>query len=162
MTFKEVKKWLYENKDKIKMVFGITITVGAVLFIFRHRLISTIIKAIAACATATATAAPAVAEAVANASIADETASNNQSDIESVSEEIEDECCTENPEKIINNGEPFEVKGHIRNLGSNKHASAQKRQEAEEIGINLGEHETIVDPYSKNLQYVFIQEPLLV
>ncbi|WP_164173324.1 hypothetical protein [Ruminococcus flavefaciens] len=50
----------------------------------------------------------------------------------------------------INNGEPFEVKGFIRNLPDSRCPSAEKRAQAARLGIELGEHQTLVDPYMKN------------
>ena len=51
----------------------------------------------------------------------------------------------------INNGELFKVQGHIRNLGDNLYPSPQKVAEAKELGIILGEHQTYVDTYYKNV-----------
>lgn len=50
----------------------------------------------------------------------------------------------------INNGDPFDVSGHIRNLANGHHASAEKIAEAAALGITLGENQTLVDPYMKN------------
>ncbi len=52
---------------------------------------------------------------------------------------------------LLNNGQPFEVKGFIRDLPNNWHPSAEKRALATSLGIELGEHQTIVDSYMKNL-----------
>ena len=50
----------------------------------------------------------------------------------------------------INNGDPFDVSGHIRNLANGHHASAEKIAEAAELGITLGENQTLVSAYMKN------------
>ena len=50
----------------------------------------------------------------------------------------------------INNGEPFEVKGFIRNLSEGRCPSAEKRAQAARLGIELGEHQTLVNSYMKN------------
>ena len=52
---------------------------------------------------------------------------------------------------LLNNGQPFPVKGFIRELPKNCHPSAEKLAQAAELGIKLGEHQTIVDSYMKNL-----------
>ena len=53
--------------------------------------------------------------------------------------------------KIINNGEAIDVKMHIRNLPMGWKASQEKIDKAVELGINLLENQTIVDPYLKNV-----------
>jgi len=56
-----------------------------------------------------------------------------------------------NPDsKTINNGNPFKVITHIRNLSNGRCPSAEKRKEAENLGIHLGEHQTFVNEYIKN------------
>lgn len=57
---------------------------------------------------------------------------------------------TEQVLKIINGGQPFGVGQHIRNLPAGMMASAAKLAEAAELGIELLEGQTIVDPYMKN------------
>lgn len=51
---------------------------------------------------------------------------------------------------LLNNGQPFEVKGFIRELPKNCYPSAEKRAQAAALGIILGEHQTLVDSYMKN------------
>ena len=46
---------------------------------------------------------------------------------------------------LLNNGQPFEVKGFIRELPKDYHLSAEKRAQAAALGIVLGEHQTLVD-----------------
>lgn len=52
--------------------------------------------------------------------------------------------------KIINNGEPFGVCGHPRNLSDGRNASAEKIAQALENGIELREHQTWIENYLKN------------
>jgi hypothetical protein len=60
------------------------------------------------------------------------------------------EISTEAVSKIINNGEPFGVCGHPRNLSNGRNASAGKIALALEHGIELREHQTWVENYLKN------------
>ncbi|SDB28869.1 hypothetical protein SAMN02910317_01411 [Ruminococcaceae bacterium FB2012] len=53
--------------------------------------------------------------------------------------------------KIINNGLPFEVEGYIRNLPEGWHPSAEKIAQAADLGIELGEHQTLVNSFMKNV-----------
>ena len=53
--------------------------------------------------------------------------------------------------KTLNNGVPFGVEGFIRNLPDGWHPSAEKIAQAAALGIKLGEHQTLVDPYMKNV-----------
>lgn len=52
--------------------------------------------------------------------------------------------------KPLNNGLPFDVCGGIRNLSGNRHPSAEKIAQAEKLGITLGEHQTLVNSFTKN------------
>ena len=58
---------------------------------------------------------------------------------------------TANITKIINNGEAIDVSMHIRNMPIGWKASQEKIEKAVELGINLLENQTIVDPYLKNV-----------
>lgn len=60
------------------------------------------------------------------------------------------EISTEAVSKIINNGEPFGVCGHPRNLPKGWNASAEKIALALEQGIELKERQTWVKNYLKN------------
>ena len=60
------------------------------------------------------------------------------------------ETPTEAISKIINNGEPFSVCGHPRNLPKGWNASAEKIALALEYGFELGENQTWVENYLKN------------
>lgn len=53
--------------------------------------------------------------------------------------------------KTANNGEAIHVCRHIRNLPIGSKASQQKIEKAVELGINLLENQTVVDPYMKNV-----------
>lgn len=50
----------------------------------------------------------------------------------------------------LNGGDPFEVSKHIRNLPSNHQPSTDKILQAHVNGIELREHQTWVDNYTKN------------
>lgn len=45
--------------------------------------------------------------------------------------------------------EPFEVSQHIRNLSGGRHHSAEKAAEATALGIDLLQHQTLVNTYTK-------------
>ena len=85
-----------------------------------------------------------------NAAIENET-------VDSAENEIDGYCST-NTDKVTNNGEPYDVSGHIRHLGESRYPSIFKRQEAEANGITLGEHDTLVDRYQKNVGHIDICE----
>lgn len=53
-------------------------------------------------------------------------------------------------EKRINNGDPYGVRDHIRNLPVGWHASDSHIKMAQEMGIELKENQTIVPSYFKN------------
>ena len=53
--------------------------------------------------------------------------------------------------KILNEGEPISVCRHIRNLGENRYPSSEKIMTAKTLGIELGENQTFVEKYYKNL-----------
>jgi hypothetical protein len=52
--------------------------------------------------------------------------------------------------KIINNGNPFPVSLHPRNLSNGRNASAEKIAQAEKIGLRLEKNQTFVNKYEKN------------
>lgn len=52
---------------------------------------------------------------------------------------------------VINNGEPFLVNSHIRNLPQGRFASPEKIAEAASYNITLEEGQTFVSPYYKNM-----------
>ena len=53
--------------------------------------------------------------------------------------------------KVINDGLPFGVDGFVRNLPEGWHPSAEKIAQAAKMGIELGSHQTYVNPYMKNV-----------
>lgn len=80
-------------------------------------------------------------------------------DVQPVIDKIPEVTTVVNPETVIsstplNNGLPFGVRGGIRNLPNNRYPSAEKLAQAAALGIELGEHQTIVDPYMKNIIHV--------
>lgn len=60
------------------------------------------------------------------------------------------EISTEAVNKIINNGEAFGVREHLRNLPNGRNASAKKIALALQHGIKLGKNQTLVENYLKN------------
>lgn len=60
------------------------------------------------------------------------------------------EISTEAVNKIINNGEAFGVREHLRNLPNGRNASAEQIALASQHGIKLGENQTLVENYLKN------------
>ncbi len=52
--------------------------------------------------------------------------------------------------EMINGGEAFPVKGHLRNLSGTRKSSPKQRAFAEARGITLGDHQTYVRDYMKN------------
>lgn len=60
------------------------------------------------------------------------------------------ESVTELCKKVINNGEPFGVNGHTRNLSNGRKVSIEKIAKAAERGMELKENQTWVDSYCKN------------
>ena len=65
-------------------------------------------------------------------------------------EEVTPKIPSEVVSKNINNGESFCVREHRRTLSNGRNASAVKLAQAQEHGIILEEHETLVKSYSKN------------
>lgn len=45
--------------------------------------------------------------------------------------------------------EPFDVSMHLRNLAAGQHPSQEKISQALQLGIDLGEHQTLVNGYPK-------------
>ncbi|SFX76535.1 hypothetical protein [Ruminococcus sp. XPD3002] len=125
--------WWERNKHKVFIISGGVATVGVGVLVFKNKdtLISLIKNG---------------KELSSNISqIADPSIIKTASELTTV---VDTETITVS--KSLNNGLPFEVKGGIRNL-SKGHPSAEKIAQAAALGIELGEHQTIVDSYMKNL-----------
>ncbi len=125
--------WWERNKKKVLIIGGVVIAVGIGIFVFKNKdvLIELIKKG-----KATANNIPHNDESI---------IIKNTSNVPTT---VNIEVATTNTP--INNGEPFEVKGFIRNLPDSRCPSAEKRAQAARLGIELGEHQTLVDPYMKN------------
>lgn len=125
--------WWERNKKKVLIIGGVVIAVGIGIVVFKNKdvLIELIKKGKAAANNIPQNDEPIIIKTNSNAPT-----------------EVNIEVVAVNTP--INNGEPFEVKGFIRNLPESRCPSAEKRAQAARLGIVLGEHQTLVDPYTKN------------
>lgn len=126
--------WWERNKKKVLIIGGVVIAAGIGIVAFKNKdaLIALVKKGKIA---------------VSNVPLPD---------AQQVNEKIPEVPTVVNAETAIsniplNNGLPFEVKGFIRDLPNNRYPSAEKLAQAAALGIELGEHQTIVNPYMKNL-----------
>lgn len=167
-TNSKFSEWWAEHKDTVLIIGGVVLVVGVGFAAFKYRkLIAGLIKPASKLIATGAAAAPAVTEAVEvrsaekadtrpaeekeeNAAIENETVDSGENEIEGYH--------STNTDKVTNNGEPYDVSGHIRHLGESRYPSIFKRQEAEANGITLGEHDTLVDRYQKNVGHIDICE----
>ena len=126
--------WWERNKKKVLIIGGVVIAVGIGIVVFKNKdvLIELIKKGKAAANNIPQNDEPIIIKNTSNTP----TAVN-----------IEITTTTNTP---INNGEPFDVKGGIRNLSGGRRPSAVKLAQAARLGIVLGEHQTLVNPYTKN------------
>ena len=125
--------WWSKHKKKVFIVAGITATVaacGIVLYINRDSVVP----------FAKETAGK-ISSFIHNTDIVEET--------KTTIIDITKEFTTE--KKVINNGEPFNVSEHIRNMSQNKRASTEKLELAKKLGLELKEHQTFVESYTKNI-----------
>ena len=125
--------WWERNKKKVLIIGGVVIAVGIGIVVFKNKdvLIELIKKGKAAANNIPQNDEPIIIKTTSNAPT-----------------EVNIEVVAVNTP--INNGEPFEVKGFIRNLPDSRCPSAEKRAQAARLGVELGEHQTLVDPYMKN------------
>lgn len=125
--------WWERNKKKVLIIGGVVIAVGIGIVVFKNKdvLIELIKKGKAAANNIPQNDEPIIIKTTSNAPT-----------------EVNIEVVAVNTP--INNGEPFEVKGFIRNLPDSRCPSAEKIAQAARLGIELGEHQTLVDPYMKN------------
>ena len=125
--------WWERNKKKVLIIGGVVIAVGIGIVVFKNKdvLIELIKKGKAAANNIPQNDEPIIIKTTSNAPT-----------------EVNIEVVAVNTP--INNGEPCEVKGFIRNLPDSRCPSAEKRAQAARLGIELGEHQTLVDPYMKN------------
>ena len=112
--------WWERNKKKVLIIGGVVIAVGIGIVVFKNKdvLIELIKKGKAAANNIPQNDEPIIFKSTSNAPT-------------SVNMEV---TTTNTP---INNGEPFEVKGFIRNLPDSRCPSAEKRAHAARLGIEL-------------------------
>ena len=126
--------WWERNKKKVLIIGGVVVAVGVGVLIFKNKgALIALVKG----GKKLASKVPPIAD---------------PSMIETTTEVIttvETEAITVS--KTLNNGVPFGVEGFIRNLPDGWHPSAEKSAQAAALGIVLGEHQTLVDPYMKNV-----------
>ena len=123
----EKQTWWQRNKKKALIIGGVVVAVGIGYIIIKNK--DTICNLIRQTGT-----------------IPNKSNSNPDSPIiERLSAESITSHCP------INNGEPFGVSGHIRNLADGQHPSDKKIAEAASLGITLGHNQTLVDTYMKNV-----------
>ena len=126
--------WWERNKKKVLIVGGVVVAVGVGILVFKNK--DTLI-ALVKRGKGLASNVPQIADPIV---------------IETTSEiitSVDTEASTVS--KLLNNGLPFEVEGFIRNLPDTCHPSAEKIAQAAALGINLGEHQTLVNSYMKNV-----------
>lgn len=128
------KSWWERNKKKVLIIGGIAVAVGICVVAFKNR------KAILALID-NGKAVAKVTKPIIQSTVVEAT-----SEITTVATpQIASECIP------LNNGLPFEVRMFIRNLPEDRHPSAEKIAEALRLGIELGAHQTIVDPHLRNV-----------
>lgn len=168
-TNSKFSEWWAGHKDTVLIIGGVVLMVGVGFAAFKYRkLFAGLIKPASKLIATGAAAAPAVTVAVEISSVEkvdtrpaqekEEVPDMEQETVDSDENEI-DGYRSKNTGKVINNGAPYDVSSHIRHLGDNRYPSVYKRQEAEANGITLGEHDTLVDQYQKNVELIDVCEP---
>lgn len=125
--------WWVRNKKKVLIIGGVAVAAGVGVLVFKNKdaLIALLKRGKRLADTVPQIAEPTVTE------TASEVAVNVDTQAIIVS-------------KSLNNGLPFPVKGSVRDLPNDWHPSAKKVAQAVAMGIELGDHQTLVDPYMKN------------
>ncbi len=126
--------WWERNKKKVLIIGGVVVAVGIGVVVFKNK---DILNALVTRGKTLVNNIPQIGENMV---------------IETTSEIItvvDTEAVTVS--KPLNNGLPFGVNGFVRNLPDGCHPSAEKIAQAEALGINLGDHQTIVNSYMKNV-----------
>lgn len=126
--------WWERNKKKVLIIGGVVVAVGVGVLVFKNR---DALIALLKRGKGLASNVP---------QIADPTIIETTSEVITV---VDTEAITVS--KTLNNGLPFGVEGFIRNLPDGWHPSAEKIAQAAEMGIELGDHQTLVNPYMKNV-----------
>ncbi len=126
--------WWKRNKKKVLIIGGVVVAVGIGVLVFKNKdvLIALIKKSKTVANTAPIIDSQPIIEKIPEVT--------NVVNVETVI-----------PNTPINNGVPFEVNGFVRNLPNNWYPSAEKLGQAAALGIELGEHQTFVNPYKKNV-----------
>jgi hypothetical protein len=126
--------WWERNKKKVLIIGGVVVAVGVGVLVFKNRdaLIALLKRGKGLASNVPQIADPTIIETTSK-----------------VITTVEPEAITVS--KTLNNGVPFGVKGFIRNLPDGWHPSAEKIAQAAALGMKLGEHQTLVGPYMKNV-----------
>ena len=131
---KDNKNWWERNKKKVFIAGGIVIAVGVGIVIFKNK--DAVLTLLKKQKSAPSNVKPILNKIVTNA--AKEITAADDSEIAFT-------------RIIYNNGQPFVVQGFIRNLPEGQHPSPEKIARALELGIVLGENQTYVESYLKNV-----------
>lgn len=126
----ENNNWWSRHKKKVFVIGGITIAVaacGIVLYINRDTVIPLAKESTVKISTF-----------IQNFTVIDESKTTLINDV--VKEK-----------RLINNGEPFVVRSHKRNLPANWHTSFEKIKLSKKLGITLKPNQTFVCSYTKNM-----------
>lgn len=126
--------WWERNKKKVLIIGGVVVAVGVGVLAFKNK--DALIALVKGSKKLSSKVPP----------IADTTIIETTTEVITT---VEMEAITVS--KTLNNGDPFGVEGFIRNLPEGWHPSAEKIAQAAALGIKLGEHQTLVDPYMKNV-----------
>ena len=126
--------WWERNKKKVLIIGGVVVAVGVGVLVFKNK--DALIELVKGGKKLASKVPP----------IADTTIIETTTEVITT---VETEASTVS--KTLNNGDPFGVEGFIRNLPDGWHPSAEKIAQAAALGIKLGEHQTLVDPYMKNV-----------
>lgn len=126
--------WWERNKKKVLIIGGVVVAVGVGVLAFKNK--DALIALVKGGKKLSSKVPP----------IADTTIIETTTEVITT---VETEAITVN--KTLNNGDPFGVEGFIRNLPDGWHPSTEKIAQAAALGIKLGEHQTLVDPYMKNV-----------
>ena len=136
------ENWFQKNKARIMTTIGlVTIKTGGYLLLHKYR--KPIEKLFVASLTAD--------NAQLSSRLIKRAFVSSASIVETFShEETAVEVLASTARQPINHGQPFAVRGGIRNLPNNRRASPQKLELAIAKGFSLGDHHTLVTDYMKN------------
>ena len=126
--------WWERNRKKVLTIGGIVVAVGVGVLIFKNK---DALIALLKCGKKLTSTVPQITEPTVIEKVSEVIANVDKEAISII--------------KPLNNGLPFGVEGFIRNLPDNWHPSAEKIAQATALGIKLGEHQTFVNSYMKNV-----------